>query len=143
MPRTRNEESLVMRLGLKIVALLILGAFPAWAEDPDPPPPHTEQVIGAATILGRPVADAEGQSAGLLVDVIADATGTPVAGVIDVGGFLGVGTRRVAVAWRLLHFAPTVEGSHITMDLTATAAAAAPAYLGPDGSLVIIDHAAP
>jgi PRC-barrel domain len=132
-----------MRLGIKAAALLLLCAAPAWADEPEPPPPHTEQVIGAATILGRPVADVEGQNAGLLVDVIADATGAPIAGVIDVGGFLGVGTRRVAVAWTLLHFAPGPDGARIAMDLTIAAAAAAPAYQGPDGALIIIDHGAP
>ncbi len=50
------------------------------------------------TILGRDVVDSSGDDVGQLVDIMVDKAGRPVAGVIDVGGFLGVGKRRVAVA---------------------------------------------
>ena len=58
----------------------------------------------AIGILGQRVFYAGGTEIGRLVDVLVDPGGQPVAGVIDVGGFLGVGTRRVAVGWSLLHF---------------------------------------
>jgi hypothetical protein len=41
-----------------------------------------------------------------VVDVLADSTGRVRAAVIEFGGFLGVGNRRIAVDWSLLRFTP-------------------------------------
>ena len=65
------------------------------------------------------------------------------AGVGDVGGFLGVGTRRVAVAWHLLRFEHDADETRVHMELTFDSAAAAPEYQGPDNTLIVIDRAAP
>ncbi len=92
----------------------------------------------AGTVLGRNVSDSAGADAGLLVDVLVGPDGAPLAGIIDVGGFLGVGVRRVAVAWPLLHFEPDAGGTRIHMDLTVEAAAAAPEFHGPDGTTTLI-----
>lgn len=97
----------------------------------------------AGIILGRGVVDSEGEDVGPLVDVMVDNAGKPVAGVIDVGGFLGVGQRRVAVAWRLLHFVPVSGGTLIHMDLTFDSAAAAAEFQGPDNTLIVIDRPPP
>src|SRR5437016_3193700 len=50
-------------------------------------------------ILGRDVMSATGESMGRIVDVLFDHSGKPCAAVIDFGGFLGVGTRKIAVDW--------------------------------------------
>jgi hypothetical protein len=97
----------------------------------------------ASTILGRDVVDSGGQDVGPLVDVLVDKDGHPIAGVIDVGGFFGVGERRVAVAWPLLHFAHDKGEVSINMDLTFDSAAAAPEFQGPDDTLIVIDRAPP
>ena len=97
----------------------------------------------AGTILGRSVFDSTGEDVGPLVDVMVDTSGVPVAGVVDVGGFLGVGTRRVAVAWHLLRFEHDADETRVHMDLTFDSAAAAPEYQGPDNTLIVIDRAAP
>jgi hypothetical protein len=97
----------------------------------------------AGTILGRGVVDSAGEDVGPLVDVLVDKAGTPVAGVIDVGGFLGVGSRRVAVAWRLLRFVPDNGELQIHLDLTFESAAAAPEFQGPDNTMIVIDRASP
>jgi hypothetical protein len=41
-----------------------------------------------------------------VTNVLVDAQGQPRAAVLDYGGFLGVGKRRIAVAWRTLSFGP-------------------------------------
>ena len=41
---------------------------------------------------------------GRIVDVIVDRAGTVRAAVIDFGGFLGVGSRKIVVDWSALHF---------------------------------------
>jgi sporulation protein YlmC with PRC-barrel domain len=97
----------------------------------------------AGTILGRDVFDSKGENVGQLVDVVVDRDGKPIAGVIDVGGFLGVGTRRVAIAWRLLRFVHDNDGTHVVMDLTFDSAAAAPEFEGPDNALIVIDRPPP
>ena len=56
-------------------------------------------------ILGREVRSAANENMGRIVDVIVDRSGTVRAAVIDFGGFLGVGSRKIVVDWRALHFA--------------------------------------
>ena len=102
---------------------------------------RTLPAAGIATILGRHVIDAVGDDVGQLVDVLVDKSGNPIAGVIDVGGFLGVGTRRIAVAWKLLRIATANDEIRIVMDVTYDEAAAAPEYRGPDNTLFVIDRA--
>jgi hypothetical protein len=58
----------------------------------------------AETLLGKPVQTAKGEDLGRIVDVIVDRTGMVRAAIIDFGGFLGVGTRKIAVDWKVLHF---------------------------------------
>jgi PRC-barrel domain len=109
-------------------------------------PPLTTRSLTAAQagpILGRDVFDSSGADVGLLVDVLVDGKGEPVAGVVDVGGFLGVGARRVAIAWRLLRFVHDDDETRIIMDLTFDSAAAAPEFQGPDNTVIVIDHAPP
>ena len=97
----------------------------------------------AGVVLGRSVVDSAGDDVGPLVDVLVDRDAKPVAGVIDVGGFFGIGTRRVAVAWRLLRFVPDSGETRVLLDLTFDSAAAAPEYLGPDNTLIVIDRPPP
>src|SRR5215471_13556094 len=79
-------------------------------------------------ILGHKVADPEGKDIGRLVDVLVGGEGQPQAGVIDFGGFLGVGSRKIAVEWSALHFAPGDTKHPITLDLTQDQIKAAPEY---------------
>ena len=58
----------------------------------------------AETLLGKPVQSATGEDLGRVVDVIVDRSGMVQAVIIDFGGFLGVGTRKIAVDWHVLHF---------------------------------------
>ena len=43
---------------------------------------------------------------GRVVDIVVDSAGQVRAAVIDFGGFLGVGSRKIAVDWNALHFPP-------------------------------------
>ena len=104
---------------------------------------RTLSAAAAGTVLGRDVFDTDGDNVGRLVDVLVSRDGVPLAGVIDVGGFLGVGSRRVAVAWRLLRFTPQDGELRLTMNLTHDSAAAAPEYRGSDNGYVVIDRADP
>lgn len=80
-------------------------------------------------ILGRQVLSSAGENMGRVIDVVVDRSGQVRAAVIDFGGFLGVGNRKVAVDWAALRFAPTGSKSdRITLDLTRDQLKAAPEY---------------
>jgi hypothetical protein len=100
------------------------------AKEPAPPPSVT--VIGARDahgVLGRDVRSAADEDMGRIVDVIVDRTGTVRAAVIDFGGFLGVGSRKIVVDWNALHFGRIAnKGDSITLELTKQQVTAAPEY---------------
>jgi len=115
------------------------------AKEPAPPPSVT--VIGARDahgILGRDVRSPADEDMGRIVDVIVDRAGTVRAAVIDFGGFLGVGSRKIVVDWNALRFGHVANKSDsITLELTKDQVVAAPEYkedtplivLGAAGSL--------
>lgn len=61
-------------------------------------------------MLGHAVIDAGGHEFARIVDLLADGQGRVRAVVVDVGGFMGLGSRKVAVAWSALRFAPGEKG---------------------------------
>ena len=103
---------------------------PAASPAPPPPPAHQELIYsGEATrILGRIVLDPAGDEVGRIVDVLVDDQGAPRAALIDFGGFMGVGNRRIAVAWRALKFLPAAEKRQIRLDMTADQIKETPDY---------------
>jgi sporulation protein YlmC with PRC-barrel domain len=66
-------------------------------------------------LLGHAVVNAEGAELGRVVDLLVDRTGRIRAVVVDVGGFMGVGSRKVAVAWSALRFAMGDKGPVISI----------------------------
>ena len=120
---------------------------PAAPAPPAPAPPASVTIIGpreAHGVLGRDVRSAAEEDMGHIVDVIVDRSGTVRAAVIDFGGFLGVGSRKIVVDWNALHFGHVAKTSDsITLELTKALVAAAPEYkedapivvLGATGSL--------
>ena len=80
-------------------------------------------------ILGRQVLGADDENMGRIVDVIVDRSGRVRAAVIDFGGFLGVGSRKIAVDWSALHFLPPGQpNAKISLDLSRDQVKAAPEY---------------
>ena len=61
------------------------------------------------SILGREVRSTADENMGRIVDILVDDQGRVRAAIIDFGGFLGVGSRKIAVEWKALHFVPTVD----------------------------------
>src|SRR5262249_47553389 len=72
------------------------------------------------------VLSAKGESMGRIVDVLFDEKGQPHAAVIDFGGFLGVGTRKIAVSWSALRFDLGEKKNIIALDLGREQLKAAP-----------------
>jgi len=115
---------------LGLLAVACLAAGPGRADDT--PANHEQIYTGEATsILGRSVRDAAGDTIGRIVDVLVDEQGQPRAAVIDFGGFMGVGNRQIAVAWRAMHFQPAAERGQILLEMTADQIKAIPDYRRP------------
>lgn len=87
-------------------------APPPAAEPVVPPVVKAEQVapVELTGLMGHAVVGAGGTELGRIVDLLADGQGRVRAVVVDVGGFMGVGSRKVAVAWSALRFAPGEKG---------------------------------
>lgn len=85
----------------------------------------------SATVLGQSVRSADGKASGRIIDVLVDANGQPRAAVIDFGGFMGVGSRTIAVSWQALHFATASGHDTITIDMTQDQIKATPDYHRP------------
>jgi hypothetical protein len=80
-------------------------------------------------ILGKEVRSATDEDMGRIVDIIVDRTGHVRAAVVDFGGFLGVGSRRIAIAWNALRFPP--DGNkveRVTLEWTRDQVREAPEY---------------
>jgi sporulation protein YlmC with PRC-barrel domain len=95
---------------------------PAPAPQPAPPPPavvSAEQLAPAELtgLLGHAVMGDNGAELGQIVDLLVDAQGRVRAVVVDVGGFMGVGDRKVAVAWSALRFAVSDKGPVISTEI--------------------------
>lgn len=109
-------------------------ATPAPASAPAPasvPPSHetVEQVPEdqVVSLLGLATRGSDGKEIGRIVDVLIDGRGQPRAVVIDAGGFLGMGNRKVAVEWVALHF--TFGKTPVaTLGLPSERIKSAPAY---------------
>jgi hypothetical protein len=116
-------------------------------EAPKDVPPASVTILSAREahgVLGRDVRSAANEDMGKIIDVIVDRSGTVRAGVIDFGGFLGVGSRKIVVDWNALRFGRVADkADSVTLELTKDQVKAAPEYkedapvvvLGASGSL--------
>jgi hypothetical protein len=109
-----------------------------------PPSVTVIDAFDAKGILGRDVRSPASENMGRIADVIVDRAGQVRGAVIDFGGFLGVGSRKIVVDWGALHFWNVADKSaSITLDLTREQVRAAPEYkddqpivvLGASGTL--------
>jgi len=131
--------------------LAVIGMAQAQAPQPDPTkaeaaqpekstPPQTTVPPGMPAsktvfdksyvqgVLGKDVRSPTGEDMGRIVDVVVDSAGEPRAAIIDFGGFLGMGSRKIAVDWSALHFSPADKPSEVTLALTRDQVRAAPEY---------------
>ncbi len=119
---------------MRCIVVLLLLAAPAMAQ----PGQMTAEPLAhdaVATILGRQVMSLNGQPAARVIDVLVDGDGHVQAAVLEFGGFMGLGQRRIAVSWRALRFIPPTRAIILTLD--ANEIAAMPEYK-PGGAPVIV-----
>jgi hypothetical protein len=112
------------------------GTGAATSPTPAPVPPSKttvepvdkDQVVA---ILGRAVSGPEGKEIGRLTDVL------------EIGGFMGVGMRSIAVHWTELHFTPSDPKAPIKLSLSLDTIKATPEYKGLDNKSAPVVTAAP
>lgn len=109
------------------------------------PPPATTPVPPsvAMPILGQNVYTPSGSLVGRIVDVLVDGAGQPEAAVLDVGGFLGIGNRVIAVHWGMIHVNPADHDHPITVTMPAEEIKAAPQYTEPGSTAQVVVRRAP
>lgn len=79
-------------------------------------------------ILGKSVRSNAGEDVGRIVDILVSRSGQLRGAIIDFGGFLGVGSRKIAVAWSAMHFPEGGKPGRITIELTRNQVRLAPEY---------------
>ena len=79
-------------------------------------------------ILGKEVRSASDQAMGRIVDLLVDESGQPRAAIIDFGGFLGVGSRKIAIDWNTLKFDTARPNAPVVVALDRDEIKAAPEY---------------
>ena len=122
-------------------------AAPSPSESPAPAPTEGTSALvvngaGAQTLLGMPVQTSKGEDLGHVVDIVVDRHGDLLAVIVDFGGFLGVGTRKIAVDWRSLHFPVVDNMDKLVADLPRDQLRNAPVYK-PNEPIVIMGAPAP
>jgi hypothetical protein len=88
------------------------------------------------SVLGREVRTRVEQDAGRVIDLLADRHGRVQAAVIEFGGFLGIGTRKIAVEWTALRFESDGKQPVLIVDLTRDQLRVAPEYKANEPAVV-------
>lgn len=91
----------------------------------------TEQAPGewrAVNYVGQPIVNANGEKIGDINDVLFDRSGKITTVVIGVGGFLGLGEKRVALPFEAITYGEKDGVRQIMVPLTKEALQAAPAF---------------
>jgi hypothetical protein len=88
-------------------------------------------------ILGKNVRSSAGEDMGQIIDVIVNRDGQVRAAVIDFGGFLGVGSRKIAVDWHALSFPADGVIDHVILNLTPDQVRLAPEYRSGEPLVVL------
>jgi sporulation protein YlmC with PRC-barrel domain len=80
------------------------------------------------SILGKEIHTSSGETLGNITDVLVEADGNVRAAVVDLGGFLGVGVRKIVVAWSALHFVQGKTALSAVLDMSKDQLRVAPEY---------------
>jgi hypothetical protein len=81
-----------------------------------------------ASVLGIEVRTSAEQNAGRIVDLLASRSGQVEAAVIEFGGFLGMGSRKIAIEWSALRLENHAKHTFAILDMTRDQLRAAPEY---------------
>lgn len=87
------------------------------------------------SVLGRAVRTRVEEDVGRIIDLLADPHGRVQAAVIELGGFLGIGTRKIAVEWSALRF-ESDDKQPVILEMTRDQLRVAPEYKPSEPAVV-------
>ena len=93
--------------------------------------------MSLVSLIDRTVIGKDKIVIGHVIDVLVDAKGEPAALVVDAGGILGVGNRRIAIAWERFALAGRKPKDALQLPMTDAQVKSAPAYDGSDAVTVV------
>ena len=114
-----------------IAAVFVALASSVSAQTVDTAAFKTEQTADEwriANYVGKPIVNAAGEKIGDVNDVLFDRSGKITTVVIGVGGFLGLGEKRVALPFEAITYGETDGKRQIMVSLTKEALQSAPDY---------------
>jgi PRC-barrel domain len=118
----------------------------AQAPPPKAPPAETPAMVlngqQVESIMGKKVRSTAGDDMGRIIDIIADKTGQVRAAIVDFGGFLGVGSRQIAVDWKAIRFPADGKTDAVIVDLSKDQLRVAPVYK-PGEQIVVLGQQQP
>ena len=80
------------------------------------------------SILGREVRTRMQGDVGRIIDLLANRDGQVQAAVVELGGFLGIGSRKIAVEWSALRFETRERESIVILEMNPDQLRRTPAY---------------
>ena len=80
------------------------------------------------SMLGKEIHTASDETLGNVTDILVDSDGSVRAAVVDLGGFLGVGVRKIAVAWSAIHFVQGKSAISAVLNMNKEQLRVAPEY---------------
>jgi hypothetical protein len=127
-----------------LMALFIMPALMAQTQMPSNAMPMTGTFLSvqannqwlASKLIGLSVLTPTDEKIGTISDLVIDQSGAVQAAVIGVGGFLGMGTKDVAIALRELKISRTAVGDKVTMRLSRNELELAPTFQAYTGEPV-------
>lgn len=88
-------------------------------------------------LIGRSVKSSAAEDMGRIVDLLVTPAGQIRAAVIDFGGILGVGSRKVVVDWKALSFANITRTGTVDLALSRNEVRVAPEYKSGDPIVIL------
>jgi hypothetical protein len=139
---------LTFPLAIMSIATLAIHSVSAQERSRDPVVVEDKAATGSAdaqaslrknfksSVLGIEVRGTHQRNIGRIVDLLVDSDGSVKAAVVEFGGFLGIGTRKIAIAWPDLRF--ETEGKQLTaiLDIPRDQLRVAKDYK-PDASAIV------
>jgi hypothetical protein len=122
------------RLFTAALVLVATSSSPALAQKP--PPKALVSRMNVGSVLGIEVRTSTERNVGRIIDLLAAPNGGVEAVVIEFGGFLGIGTRKIAVEWSALRLDEDLQRLVAIIDIPRDQLRSAPDYK-PDQPVVV------
>jgi sporulation protein YlmC with PRC-barrel domain len=122
--------SRMLKSGLALGLFLALAPSQAFAEGPTLTTPirNEDGTINSSRLIGLNVENGDGNRVGEIDEIVLTEDGNIQGIVIDVGGFLGIGTHPVLLNWRDVTFSGAQDDVKALVNATKDRLKALPAY---------------